>query len=161
MGKRKLNWRLVKRRRNYSIEEIASLFDVHKNTVSAMRKAGLQPIDDSRPMLFQGEELAAFLRDRQAKNKQSLLRSQMYCLGCRAAREPAFGEVECHSMMTGSANLRALCSTCAGLMHRRVSTARLHVVPAKWRQAVEQSATRIGSCSEPSVICDFEGALSL
>jgi hypothetical protein len=62
MGKRHPNWRLVKKSRNYTVEEIADLFGLHKNTVRAMRRDGLRPIDDRRPMLFLGGDVANLLR---------------------------------------------------------------------------------------------------
>jgi hypothetical protein len=59
MGKRHPNPRLVKLHRSYAVEQIARLFDVHKNTVRAWVKQGLQPIDGQRPALFHGPVLVA------------------------------------------------------------------------------------------------------
>ena len=57
MGKRHSNHRLVKIHRNYTVEEIAKLFGIHKNTVRNWVKDGLATIDDKRPMLILGHEL--------------------------------------------------------------------------------------------------------
>ncbi len=62
MAKRRPNYRQVKIHRSYSVEEIASLFGTHKNTVRAWVKAGLPTSDGKRPMLILGVDLAAFLR---------------------------------------------------------------------------------------------------
>jgi transposase-like protein len=51
VGNRHPNPRLVKLHRNYSVEEIARLFDLHKNTVRHWLKQGLAAIDDRRPRL--------------------------------------------------------------------------------------------------------------
>jgi DNA-directed RNA polymerase specialized sigma24 family protein len=52
MGKRRPNYRQVKIHRNYTVEEIASVFGIHKNTVREWIKAGLPVLDDKRPMLI-------------------------------------------------------------------------------------------------------------
>jgi Helix-turn-helix domain len=57
MGVRHPNPRLVKVHRNYSVEEVARLFGLHKNTVRNWLKLGLAAIDDRRPMLILGREL--------------------------------------------------------------------------------------------------------
>jgi hypothetical protein len=90
MGKRCPNHRQLKVHRNYMVEEIASLFGVHKNTVRERIKAGLPVLDDKRPMLILGQELAASPQARRTKNKQTCQPGQMYCVrlprpenGCR------------------------------------------------------------------------------
>ena len=57
MGKRHPNHRLVKIHRSYTVEEIASLFGIHKNTVRGWVKAGLPTCDNKRPMLILGHDL--------------------------------------------------------------------------------------------------------
>jgi hypothetical protein len=64
MGARHPNPRLVKIHRNYSVEDIARLFGVHKNTVRSWLKQGLAAIDDRRPTLILGRELMRFLQER-------------------------------------------------------------------------------------------------
>ena len=71
MAKRHPNHRLVKIHRNYTVEEVAGLFGVHRNTVRAWVKRGLPMIDRKRPMLIHGRDLAAFLQARRLKNKQT------------------------------------------------------------------------------------------
>ena len=89
MGKRHPNHRLVKIHRNYTVEEIASLFGIHKNTVRGWVKAGLPTCDDKRPMLILGRDLAAFLQARRTKNKQTCQPGEIYCVRCRAPKMPA------------------------------------------------------------------------
>ncbi len=60
MGKRHPNHRRVKIHRSYTVEEIASLFGVHKNTVREWVKAGLPTCDDKRPMLILGHVVHSF-----------------------------------------------------------------------------------------------------
>ena len=70
MRKRHPNHRRVKVHRSYTVEEIAGLFGIHKNTVRAWVKAGLPTCDNKRPVLILGRDLIAFLQARRAKNKQ-------------------------------------------------------------------------------------------
>jgi hypothetical protein len=57
---RRLNPRRVKVHRNYTVEEVAKLYGVHKNTVRDWLKAGLPKIDGRRPILILGRQLAGF-----------------------------------------------------------------------------------------------------
>ena len=71
MKTKRPNPRLVKIHRNYTVEEIACLFGIHKNTVRSWIKMGLPVTDNCRPQLILGSELAAFLGARRNKNKRS------------------------------------------------------------------------------------------
>ena len=70
MRKRHPNPRLAKIHRNYTVDEIASLFGVHKNSVRNWVNGGLPISDDRRPMLILGRDLVAFLHARRVKNKR-------------------------------------------------------------------------------------------
>jgi hypothetical protein len=70
MGYRHPNPRRIKLHRNYSVEEVATLFRIHKNTVRHWLKQGLQPIDDQRPTLIRGPELVRFITERRKRLKQ-------------------------------------------------------------------------------------------
>src|SRR5260221_11249883 len=54
MGSRHPNPRRVKIHRNYSVEDIARLFGIHKNTVRNWLKQGLATIANLRPLLALG-----------------------------------------------------------------------------------------------------------
>ena len=70
MGKRHPNPRLAKIHRNYTVDEVACLFGIHRNTVREWIKRGLPTSDDRRPMLILGRDLLAFLQARRTKNKR-------------------------------------------------------------------------------------------
>ena len=89
MRKRHPNHRLVKIHRSYTVEEIAKLFGIHKNTVRGWVKSGLATSDDKRPMLILGHDLAAFLQARRVKNKRPCKPGEIYCVRCRAPKFPA------------------------------------------------------------------------
>src|SRR5260370_38995105 len=109
MDKRHPNHRQVKIHRSYTVEEIASLFGIHKNTVREWIRAGLPVLDAKRPMLILGQELAAFLQARRIKNKQSCEPGQMYCFRCRAPKMAA-GDMPAYLPQTEKLGwLKAIC----------------------------------------------------
>jgi len=103
------NPRLVKIHRCYAVEEIAKLFNKHKNTVRAWIKQGLQPIDGRRPTLVHGLELATFLESRRAAGKRPCPPNHMYCLKCRVPKRPAADMADYLPITETSGNLRGLC----------------------------------------------------
>ena len=84
MGAHHPNPRLAKIHRNYSVEDTARLFNVHKNTVRNWLKDGLEPIDDQRPTLVRGEELRRFLNVPSRARSGSVVPAASTV--CRAAR---------------------------------------------------------------------------
>ena len=85
MSKRHPNPRLAKIHRNYTVEEVAGVFGVHRNTVREWVKRGLPTSDDRRPMLILGAHLVAFLRARRVKNKRTC-QPGGECIACAAVR---------------------------------------------------------------------------
>ncbi|TGD61191.1 helix-turn-helix domain-containing protein [Tabrizicola sp. WMC-M-20] len=72
----------------YSVEEVMTLYNISRNTVSNWINTGLCPIDQKRPQLFRGAELARFHEDRRARSKRTLRPGEFKCLGCKAAVYP-------------------------------------------------------------------------
>ena len=131
MRKRRPNHRLVKIHRNYTVEEIACLFDTHKNTVREWVKAGLPTCDSKRPMLILGQELTAFLQARRMKNKRPCQPGEIYCVRCRAPKFPA-GDIAEYQPITGSlGNLMGICPDCNAMIYRRASKAKLAEIHGK------------------------------
>jgi hypothetical protein len=119
MSKRHPNPRLAKIHRNYTVEEIANLFGVHKNSVRNWVKGGLPTSDDRRPMLILGRDLVAFLHARRVKNKRPCQPGEIYCMRCRAAQRPAgdMAEYQAHHQHLGEPD-------------RHLPVLRIHDVPA-------------------------------
>ena len=128
MGKRHSNYRLIKINLPYSVDELARVLGVHKNTVRAWQKAGLQPVDNRRPVVFRGAVVALFLKSRRERNKRPCGVGELYCLPCRQARRPAGDMVDYLPSDSATGNLRGICPTCDRFMHRRVNLARLAAV---------------------------------
>ena len=155
MRKRHLNPRLAKIHRNYTVDEVAQLFDVHRNTVREWVKRGLPTNDDKRPMLILGRELVAFLTARRAKNKHTCPPGKIYCVRCRAPRAPAGEMVDYVPLTATLGNLVAICSACETMMYRRVSRARLEQVRGNLDITMPQALEHIGESEEPTVNSDL------
>ena len=128
MSKRHPNPRLAKIHRNYSVEEIAALFGVHRNTVREWVKRGLPTNDNRRPMLILGRDLVDFLRARRAKNKRTCPPGELYCFRCRAPKAAAGDMADYQPLTETQGNLIAICADCETIMYRRVSLAKLEQV---------------------------------
>jgi hypothetical protein len=131
MKKRLYNPNLAKIHRSYTVEEVASLYGVFKGTVRNWIKAGLSVLDDRRPMLILGSDLAAFHRAKNAKNKQTCKPGEMYCVKCHAPKSPDGNMVDYEVITEKIGNLVAICPDCYTTMNRRVSLAKLDKVRGK------------------------------
>ena len=155
MRKRHPNPRLAKIHRNYTVDEIAHLFDVHRNTVREWVRRGLQTSDGRRPMLILGRDLVAFLTARRAKNKRICQPGEIYCVRCRVPRAPAGGMVDYMPVTVTLGNLVAICSGCETMMYRGVSRAKLEHVRGNLDITMPQALEHIGESAQPTVNSDL------
>ena len=155
MRKRHPNYCLVKIHRNYTVEDIANLFGIHKNTVRRWVKAGLATSDNKRPMLILGHDLRAFLQARRVKNKQTCKPGEIYCVGCRAPKFPAADMAEYSPVTEKFGNLTAICPDCNSIMNRRVSLARIGEVCANMDITFPQAMRHIVESIKPTVNSDL------
>lgn len=156
MHKKHPNPRLAKMHRNYTVDEVAGLFDVHKNTVREWVKRGLPTTDNRRPMLVLGRDLISFLQTRRAANKRPCQAGEIYCLRCRAPQSPAGNMVDYQPVTTVAGNLVGICPTCDTMMYRRVNLGRLREVCANLDVTLPQPLQHIDESSQPSLNSDFE-----
>jgi len=155
MKKRHPNHRLVKIHRSYMVEEIAHLFGVHKNTVRGWVKAGLAIIDNKRPMLILGQDLAQFLLERRVKNKRTCKPSEIYCVRCRAPKLPA-GNMADYSPVTGTfGNLQAICPDCHSIINRRINLAGLEQIRGQMDISFPEAMEHINETATPTVNSDL------
>lgn len=149
------NPRLAKIHRSYTVDEIAKLFGVHRNTVRAWIARGLPTVDERRPVLVLGSHLATFLQARRSANKQPCGPGEIYCLRCREPRAPANGEVRYHPLTTTQGNLVGLCGCCGAGLNRRVNVAKLPQVLGNLALKMPQGVEHIGESLLPSLNSDF------
>ena len=121
--RRTYNLRLVRREYSYTIQEIAALFGLHKNTLSQWLKAGLKPIDRSRPMLIHGSDLINFLLARQSARRTRCQPDEFFCFRCRTPRHPLGRKVDVQPRNAKLLNLVAICAEC-GTTIRKVGSAK-------------------------------------
>lgn len=109
----------LKVHRNYTVEEVARLLGVAKATVRRWISNGLPALRDRKPILVLGADLADFLHSRR-KARQHCQPTQCFCLKCRAPRNPAERTVEFVPLTPTNGNMRANCSICGTIMHKRI-----------------------------------------
>lgn len=156
MRKRHPNHRLVKIHRNYTVEDIANLFGIHKNTVRRWIKDGLATIDDKRPMLILGHILVAFLQTRRAKNKQPCKPGELYCVRCRSPKSPAGNMAEYSPITEKFGNLIAICPDCDALINRRVSLDKIGQDRGKIDISFPEEVRHLIDSANPTVNGDFK-----
>jgi hypothetical protein len=149
------NPRLAKIHRSYTVEEIAKLYGVHRNTVRAWIGRGLPTIDQRRPVLVLGSHLADYLRERRTANKRPCGPGEIYCLRCREPRSPAGGVVRYHPLTPTQGNLVGVCGCCGAGLNRRVSVAKLPLVQEVLSVTPPQARERIDESPLPSLNSDL------
>ena len=149
------NPRLAKIHRSYTVEEIAKLYGVHRNTVRAWIGRGLPTIDQRRPVLVLGSHLADYLQSRRTANKRPCRPDEIYCVRCREPRAPAGGAVRYHPLTPTQGNLVGLCGCCGAGLNRRVSQAKLPLVQGVLSVTFPQAREHIDESALLSLNSDF------
>jgi excisionase family DNA binding protein len=150
------NPRRAKIHRNYTVQEMAQLFAVHRNTVRQWIKQGLPVCDDRRPALIVGSELVAFLTRKRNQNKRPCKPGEIYCVRCRTPQSPALGMADYEPLTATGGNLIGLCPTCSGMMYRRVNLARLATAAGNLEVRFTRGQERLSESDSPSVNSDFK-----
>jgi hypothetical protein len=158
MGARHPNQRRTKIHRPYTVEQLAATLKVHKNTIRRWAKDGLRPIDDRRPSMFRGAEVAAFLCARRQAAKRRCGPGEIYCLPCRMPKSPAGLIADLHVTCPTVGWLVAICPTCSRMLYRRVNPTRIDLVRGDLEIAIRQGQARIADRAQPILKGDSEGA---
>lgn len=152
---KQVNPNRAKIHRSYTVEEVAGLFAVHKNTVRQWIKAGLPVCDDRRPTLIVGEHLRDFLRQRRKARKRRCGDDELYCMRCRAPRRPAGDMVDYVPMTASTGRLIAICPSCSQMMNRYVGRAGLARIRAYLDVSFPKALEHIGDSEQVPVNSDF------
>lgn len=153
MSGRRLNPNLVKIHRTYTVHKLAGRLGVHKNTVRHWQRNGLAPIDNRRPYLFHGAAVRNFLIERNKKRKRPCPAGTLYCFRCREPRRPIATSVQFLQVTARLGNLRAPCSTCGTIMHRRVRQEAIRSVLPGLLVQITEAPSRLNEKPEPSSNC--------
>ncbi|MBA5777027.1 helix-turn-helix domain-containing protein [Stappia sp. F7233] len=148
MARKRPAWRRIKIHRSYTVDETSRVLGIAKGTVRRWLKSGLPSLADQRPTLILGSDLVEFGK-RQSKAKQKCRLDECFCFSCRTPKRPAFGEAEYIPMTPTNGNLRALCETCATVMHKRISNANLKALRGILDVTIMQAEERISDSGKP------------
>lgn len=150
------NPNLAKIHRNYTVEEIASVFKIHKNTVRQWIKQGLPVLDNKRPILIHGSDLNLFLKLRRRKNKKPCKAGQIYCVRCREPRFPVDMKAKYQALSETQGNLIGVCPKCDIYIYRRVSLAKLSLSQGELDIGLTVELEHLNESDELSLNSDFK-----
>jgi len=158
MARKRRKPHAVKAHRCFDVSELARRLGVHPNTIGAWEKKGLQRLPDcGRKALFTSDAVNAFLSQQKAARRVKCPPGTIFCLKCRAARNPAGGLVRIVAINAASGNLKANCDTCGKPMNRRAPIDRLAaIMPGIDVQPTGREPNISGNSQAPSN-CDDEG----
>ena len=156
MAKRSNNPRLAKIHRNYTVEEVASLYGNHKNTVREWIRQGLPTLNEMRPMLILGSDLAKFLQTRRLKNKKTCKPGEIYCIRCRSPKVPAGHMAEYQRINETLGNLIAICPDCELIMNRRINLTKIDDIKGKLEILFPHALQHIDESIKPTVNSDLK-----
>ena len=116
----------IKRRRSYTLDEIAKLLGISKRTCFRWTEEGLEVIEaDAKPLLVMGYEIRRFLEEKQIKNKAPMQKDEYYCLHCKKPSKAKLGSEQTNptGKKIGKDNREqmmrtGLCEVCNGKIYR-------------------------------------------
>lgn len=156
---KRINPRLAKKHRCFSVTELADVLGVHKHTVRGWLKNGLPAIDGTKPTLIHGGAFQGWWAKQRKAAKRPCQPGQMYCFKCKARKAPALGMVEYTATNAATGNLRALCETCETVMCQRIRLANIEARMPGMDVQITLASSSIGAPAHPSSNCDeSEGA---
>jgi len=111
-NKRTYNANLVKKTLSYSVNDIVNLFGIHKRTVQAWFKGGLNKIDDRKPILTKGYVLIEYLKNKQNKRRSKCKIDEMYCCLCKVPQKVLNNTVDVRAVKPKMVLLMSRCGVC-------------------------------------------------
>jgi hypothetical protein len=103
----------VKSHRSYSVDDVCKLFadkKLHPQTVRAWIKEGLKVIG-KKPFIIHGQDLKAFLEERNKASKKKLTLAEFKCLSCHEIEKPIISVIRKEN---GSLFASGICPHCQG-----------------------------------------------
>lgn len=149
------NPNLAKIHRNYTIDEIARLFSVHKNTVRLWIKDGLPTIDRKRPILIAGADLRRYWQNKRISRKCKCLPYEIYCVRCRIPQLPAGNMSDYEPINADNGRLIGLCPDCYGIINKFVNFARLEEIRGQLDITLPKALVHINESAKSLVNSDF------
>lgn len=156
---KRINPRLAKKNRDYTVSELAVRLDLHKGTVRHWLAKGLPAIDGTKPALINGGAFQDWWGKQRKAAKRPCQPGQMFCFKCREPKAPALGMVEYAATNAAAGNLKALCETCETEMHRSARLVDIRTKMPGLDVQIRQAPSSLSVRPNPSLNCDKpEGA---
>ncbi|WP_353890863.1 helix-turn-helix domain-containing protein [uncultured Sneathiella sp.] len=127
---RKLIYNLSRIRKNYTytVFEIAKLYNISPDTVFRwIRREGLKRIPSTKKYFVHSSDLLAFLKKKNARNKQPCADGEIYCCKCHRPRKPISISLKARKMPNKTVRVSGRCEVC----NTRVNT---FVSGKKWSE---------------------------
>lgn len=156
MSKRCRNPNLVKINRNYTFDELAAVFGVHKNTVAQWVKNGLPCLREQRPYLVLGVEARSYLQNQRGSKKQKCKPNELFCMRCKAPVQPAENFVEYMPITLTKGRLVGFCSLCECVINKFVSFDSLAVYSGVFDLLLPKELEHINDSDKPLLNSDFK-----
>ena len=150
------NHNLIKIHRTYSYEELASVFGIHKNTVTGWVKNGLPCLNARRPFLIMGSNAREYLKAQRVDKKQRCKPNELFCMRCKAPTTPALNLVEYLPITATKGRLMGLCSRCDCEVNKFIAYKRLEDYAAIFDLMKPSGLGHISDCDNPLLNSDFK-----
>jgi hypothetical protein len=147
------NWAKVNR--NYSFEEVAAVFGVHKNTVAGWVKNGLPCLKDKRPFLILGADIRSYLQRQRSGKKQKCKQDELFCMRCKMPTKPAENFVEYFPSSKTKGCLKGFCSICECIINKFVSYESLEAYSVFFDISKPKDQEHINDSTKPLLNSDF------
>lgn len=115
------NPNLVKINRSYTFDELAAVFDIHKNTVSSWVQNGLPCLKERRPFLILGVNAREYLQAQRTNKKQKCKANEFFCMRCKTPAKLAENFAEYLPLSTSKGRLTGFCARCECEVNKFVS----------------------------------------
>jgi excisionase family DNA binding protein len=148
--------RRIKAHRVYTVAEVAQALGLHRQTVLRwIKSTALKAERKRKPWLVEGAVLKAFLGARRREGRCRLALSQLYCLGCRAARIPDGRLADFTLTRQGAGTLMGLCPDCGAAMYKAVRREDLEPIRAQLDVRIRTAQPRIVGGADAPLIVDL------
>jgi hypothetical protein len=145
--------------RNYTYEELAEVYGVHKNTIAQWVIKGLPCLKEMRPFLIMGADVRDYLHARRVSNKQKCKSNELFCMRCKAPTQPAENFVEYLPISSTKGRLLGLCSRCECLINKFVSFGGLAFYFEIFDLAIPKELEQINDSDNPLLNSDQNSEL--
>ena len=150
------NPNLVKVNRNYTFEELAAVFGIHKNTVSSWVKNGLFCLKEKRPFLIIGDDARTYLQKQRKSKKQSCKPDELFCMRCKKPTKPAKNFVEYLPISSTKGRLMGVCSRCECVVNKFASFDSLMSYSGYFDLAIPKELGHINDSDTPLLNSDLK-----